>query len=201
MSRSNVAVTGIVLMAGALGLALPVEAQTSEAPVNLFSGDTLGAEVGSSVLMRTPSSLTMVVETTGLIPGDIYTNWWVIFNNPEHCVGGCNAEDFANPDVMASVLFATGGTVGDNGLGHFAAHRRIGYRGVIVFGPGIMKPLTAEVHYVIRTHGPAIPGLVQSQISTLNGGCPSNPNFNFQVNGLPGGNTCSDPQAIVHPLP
>jgi len=33
------------------------------------------------------------------------------------------------------------------------------------------KTFSAEVHIVLRSHGPAIPGIIDEQISTFEGGC------------------------------
>lgn len=41
-------------------------------------------------------------------------------------------------------------------------------------GNELLDAKGAEIHFVIRTHGQAIPDLVDEQISTLNGGCPPN---------------------------
>ncbi len=40
-----------------------------------------------------------------------------------------------------------------------------------LFGGGLQKPMSAEIHFVVRTHGPAIPGKVDSMLYTVNGGC------------------------------
>lgn len=39
------------------------------------------------------------------------------------------------------------------------------------FGPGLLRPRRAELHIVLRGHGPAVAGEVAEQISSLNGGC------------------------------
>lgn len=46
-----------------------------------------------------------------------------------------------------------------------------------MFGRGLTNPTQAEIHAVVRTHGPVIPGMVDEQIHTFNGGCdPGQPN-------------------------
>jgi hypothetical protein len=106
--------------------------------------------------------------------------WWVIFNNPEFCVGGCDEEDFSNPTVNASAFFADGEVIGLNGLGNFSAQVGIGQLpnpNQVLFGNGLFNPLTAEVWNVVRDHGPASsdPVLRNAQLTTFNGGCTLTP--------------------------
>ncbi|MGH9370762.1 MAG: hypothetical protein ACRD15_04450 [Vicinamibacterales bacterium] len=82
---------------------------------------------------------------------------------------------------MASVIWATGGLVGDNGVGHFDAHLEVGVLpalpGQIAFGPGLLDAQNAEIHYVLKYHGPAAadPAILQKQITTIYGGCSGGP--------------------------
>jgi len=41
----------------------------------------------------------------------------------------------------------------------------------IVFGPGLLDAQTAEIHLVVRTHGPAVDDVFADQVSTFGGGC------------------------------
>lgn len=86
---------------------------------------------------------------------------------------------------------ATGHVIGGNGKGNFSGHRNIGDTGDCMFGPGLQNN-QQEVHVVVRTHGEAIPGLVNEQISTLNGGC--NP-------GEPNEGVCANVQGAAFPVP
>ncbi len=106
--------------------------------------------------------------------------WWVIFNNPEFCVGGCGEDDFSNAAVNASVFFADGEVIGSNGLGNFSAQVGIGQLpspNQVELGNGLFNPLTAEVWNVVRDHGPASsdPALLNAQLTTFNGGCTLTP--------------------------
>lgn len=137
----------------------------------------------SAKLTRGEDAVWVRVKTTGLPPG-AYTNWWIIFNNPDECAGGpggCNGDDFGNPAVMASVRIATGGVVGSNGIGRFrTTPLEVGdVSGSAVqhlFGPGLLSAKDAEIHYLIRYHGPAGTGdhLIR-QTTTVNGGCLEDP--------------------------
>ena len=139
----------------------------------------------SSTLVRTKNGITMTIHTSELEEGAAYTVWWVVFNNPEFCVAGCNGPDLGIPEVAGSVLWATGHVIGNNGVGNFAANLGEGKpKGQILVGPGLLDAEGAEVHFIVRSHGQPIPGLVNEQISTVGGGC--------------GTNVCEDVQFGIH---
>jgi hypothetical protein len=82
---------------------------------------------GKSELFRSDDEICMNIHTKALREG-AYTIWWFAFNSPEHCtspvaVGGarCGSGDVGNTAVNASVLWATGGIVGPDGVGYFNA--------------------------------------------------------------------------------
>jgi len=153
-----------------------------------------GHVTGSAQLHRKKEGIRIEVNTTELGAGYAYTNWWIIFNNPEHCAGGaggCNGDDFSNPDVEGSVLYATGRVADSDGNATFRAFLPVGLIRADgqrhLFGPGLQDPKKAEVHYVIRSHGPASTGSdLHAQLSTVGGLCSVV-------------NPCFDPQAIVFP--
>jgi hypothetical protein len=132
----------------------------------------------------------MSIQTTGLAQ-EAYTVWWIVFNNPANCSDGACGEDdififdedgnIIGPNVPGreaaeiSVLWAAGNVVGVAGNAGFAGHLQEGkIKGDINFGPGLTNVDGAEIHLVVRTHGPAIPGRVKEQISTFLGGCDVN---------------------------
>ena len=146
-----------------------------------------GEIIGTSTLHRNGNGVTVNFKTTDLIPGHAYTLWWVIWNNPENCVvpGACSEADFdpaLGPDHIPSVgvqlLFANGQVAGNNGKGNFSAHLKENddtgsiheLFGLPNFG-GLQDAETAEIHAVLRSHGPKIPGLVNEQINSYVGGC------------------------------
>jgi hypothetical protein len=51
------------------------------------------------------------------------------------------------------------------------------------FAGGLIFPMTAEIHMVIRTHGTAStdPAVLTQQLTTHDGGCPPNTCSNIQV--------------------
>ena len=158
-------------------------------------------EVGSSILRRNPSAIQLSIETSELEPDYAYTVWWLVFDRPEYCSApGCGEDDVfedalaGGPNKMElSILGAADGSVvSEDGTADYRGLLRKYDQRKVFFGDGLDYPMTAEVHYVIRSHGPAIPGLVKQQISTFNGGCDA---------GQPNEGLCEDVQFSVHLAP
>lgn len=140
---------------------------------------------GSSNLRRNKNTISMNYKVEDLTPGYAYTVWWVIWNNPESCStpNACIEPDFAiADDVKVEVLYAAGNVVGGSGKGNFSGSLKendtSGSINESVFGlpsyGGLLDAQNAEVHLVLRSHGPAIPGEVNEQINTYPGGCSIN---------------------------
>ncbi|MGF1543891.1 MAG: hypothetical protein ACFB00_05235 [Parvularculaceae bacterium] len=196
MKRSTIAAAAL-----AAGLfAAPANAAQFRADAVTFQqpdgSPAAGETVGKATLSRLPTGARLRVRTSGLQPGEAYSVWWVVFNNPGACAPtGCSASDFATPAVEASVLNATGRLARDDGSAAFAAFLPIGFihsnpevdPALVrhLFGPGLQNSYTSEIHVVVRSHGPAN-GQVD-QISTFNGSCLNAPPA------LP----CFDPQVVV----
>ena len=169
--------------------ASPNAATRDTAGVFPFAGgpDIAGA---SSTLVRNDGGVTMTIHTSGLVPGNAYTVWWIVFNNPAACEGGCGLDDLTRPDVRASLVYATGHVVGSD-TANFGAWLGVGDTAHVLASPpspagpyGLEDARKAEIHLVIRTHGPADPAYLPAQISSFNGGCPPN--------------TCTNVQASMH---
>ena len=146
--------------------------------------------VGSANLHRNKNGVTANFKTSDLEPG-AYTLWIVVFNDPTACIEGCNEPDLFIEAVKGAVIFGTGHVVGNNGKGNFSARLNEGDNPVALFGltSGLLDSQTAEIHLVLRTHGPAIPGIVNEQIDSYFGGCaPDNGTF-----------ACEDILAAVFP--
>jgi len=144
-----------------------------------------------STLIRNDAGVTMTIHTSGLVPGNAYTVWWVIFNNPAACVDGCGLDDLLDPvrsvATRVSLVFATGHVVG-NDTANFGAWLGVGdLRDVLPKPPspagpyGLENARTAEVHLVIRSHGPADPQLLPDQINSFLDGCSTNSCANVQA--------------------
>ena len=138
---------------------------------------------GTSTLHRNKNGITVNFKATGLNPG-AYTIWWVIWNNPQDCAtpDECNDGDFGQAVLVeVEVMYAAGHVVGNNGKGNFSAHLNAGddtpesmntaFGFPSVGGLRVGNTFDAEVHIVLRTHGPTVPGLVNDQISSYAGGC------------------------------
>ena len=117
--------------------------------------------------------------------------WMLLWNDPDQCGGGgglvCNPMMGDAPDC---VLFTAGHVVGNKGTLNYSGHRRVfdtsGFIGGAACADGLTKPQDAAIHLIIRSHGPKLPGQVNLQISTVDGGCDVN--------------VCEDVQGAAHEL-
>ncbi len=169
-----------LLLVALAGPALAVRSSTTE--VRQISD---GQVVGTSTLTRRDDLLALRIET-GSLPSGTYTVWWVLFNEPGNCSDGeCGMDDLSNEDAEASALWATGGVVGNDGVGEFFAylteHEALGQ---VLLGDGLTDAKKAEVHLVIRWHGPPSGDVdtLKDQFTTVEGGC----------------SPCEDQQFAVH---
>ena len=169
---------------------------------NVVTGDM----IGKSTLHRNGNGITVNFKTTGLMPGHAYTLWWVVWNKPEKCATpfACVESDFANAlNVEVQLLYATGSVAGNNGNGNFSAHLKENddsgsiheLFGLPNFG-GLQDAHRAEIHAVLRSHGPKIPGQVNEQINSYEGGCVVNFAPFSEVPDEPG--ECGDIIAAIH---
>jgi hypothetical protein len=136
---------------------------------------------GYANLLRRSHGIFVNVRTTKLTPGHVYTLWWVIWNNPENCETpfACNDGDFARADmVKVEVMYAAGAVARWNGKATFLAYLKENdasgtINPLFLLPPygGLHDSKKAEVHVVVRCHGPKIPGMVREQITTYGGGC------------------------------
>ena len=130
----------------------------------------------------------MTFHSQGLTPGTVATAWWVFFNDPKECATDpCRVADLlTNPASQPSLLYAAGRVVGPDGALDMGSFRAAGdTTGGESFPPfPATNPKHAQVHIVIRTHGPALladPAALALQLTTFNGGCPPNTCANVQV--------------------
>lgn len=142
-----------------------------------------------SMLVRTNNGVFMTLTTQGLVPGTVATVWFAIFNTPAACATNpCTPVDLDNPATHGGLFNNGGRIVGADGSATFGGFRAIGDETGRERGTrGLILPRTAEIHLVVRTHGPAIlndPMVLSQQLSMFNGGCPPN--------------TCTTIQASVH---
>lgn len=145
---------------------------------------------GAATLIRTDDGISFRVYTSGLSPG-AHTLWIVIFNKPQNCAGGpgaCLGPDLGNPAVKGSIVYGTGYSVGDDGVGNFQGSLAEGppEAGRLVNVPaglvnGLKNAKKAEIHLVVRDHGPIMAGAAVDQFTTFEAGC----------------GVCQDEQAVI----
>ncbi|HWP42336.1 MAG TPA: hypothetical protein VNO14_03805 [Blastocatellia bacterium] len=140
---------------------------------------------GGSILVRNREGVQMSLHSFGLEPGTVVTAWFVFFNNPKQCATRpCSVADLSNPQVQASLVNGTGRIVGPDGTADFGAFKAVNDTTGAFSGPGLLNAMKAEIHLVVRGHGPAIlddAEQLRQQLSTFNGGCPPNTCENLQV--------------------
>ncbi len=179
----------VTLLAGAFSLpAAPlVQADPSNKisiePLLVIPGLTVVPGTGST-LVRTQDAVGATVHAAGLTPGNVYTFWVTTFNYPKHCATTpCSAADVPNPEVQASLNFGASQIAGEDGTVDFTAYRAVGDLTGVFLGPGLLEPRKAQIHLVVRNHGPASadPAVLHQQLSMFNGGCPPNTCVNAEV--------------------
>jgi len=180
------------VIAGVAVFGLPITAAAGDTfqAVNVVDFVTGTAVGGGATLIRSRQAVDVRIATSGLAPNAAYTLWWVVFNNPAACVGGCGADDVERPEVHASVINAAGFVTGTDRTANVTAHLEAGapVEGIeVLVGSGLERGhgFRAEIHLVVRNHGPILPGRVAEQISRFLGGCDV-----F---------ACADPQVAVFP--
>lgn len=156
---------------------------------------------GASILLRNDEGVAYTFSTRSLRRAAPYTNWWVNFNNPEDCTTpcACSDVDFGNPEVDIGVFWATGRVT--NGFGQADFSAQVAYGDLpggedqVPFAPAFASPIEpgAEIHLIVRAHGPRLRGALEEQLTQFNGGCPPHP-----VDSLEG---CVDVQFSVHRSP
>lgn len=171
------------------GLSSPVSAHNDKAAVRHFED---GSEVGQGSHTRlNRHKVEANAHLRNLTPGDAITVWAVVFESPDECVDGCGGDDvdaaFAaadDPDltdlVDITLTYAAGGVV--NPGGNLNLRNGIGGGQILVGDGEVNNPHSAEIHFVIRSHGPHQPGT--GDTTSVGGGCDT------QV--------CSDIQFSVH---
>jgi hypothetical protein len=157
----------------------------SQSKGGVFAFADPATQVGTSTLIRNKDYVSTTVSTSGMTPGHTMTLWWVAINNPAACEdqGGeidgvpCNMPDLFNPEVQAAVLYGDGSVVNAAGRASFQARLYEGETpGSIadllgIPSIGMFDANAAEIHLVVRSHGPAIPGQVEEQLASYVGGC------------------------------
>ena len=169
--------------------------KTSITKVVQFSNQSVTVPYAGASLSRNNEAVFGEISTSGIGSGRVVTLWWAIFNDSQFCGGAvCTPADLNNPLVNGSLQLGGGQIVGLNGRADFSGYLAVGdntgfYR-LPMFpnmpdpAPGVINAKGAEIHLVIRDHGPASsdPAILQQQLSSFPGGCTvSNPCANIQA--------------------
>lgn len=181
------------------------------------AGDVV--EGSSARVYRAEDGVSYEIRTSGLVKGHGYTVWFFSYDNPDACITGdgtagsrCTVADlFFNPAALGSLMWGRSGKfVKTSGIARFKGHRPHNAvpcatepavvdedcSGVLI-GRGLLHPMTAEIHFVLRDHGPDQKG-VEDETTTINGGCDPETNAGMPVYGpgwgTPGNFACYDPQ-------
>lgn len=178
---ASLAATSLCLWAGLGAQAGPADVNTADA--YWWWGDP----AGSSRIVRTDKGISGNISVhlgneSGSAGGIVITLWLVIFNNPGECAGECVDADLFNPAVMADVVYGGGNVVGGSEKAtigfRYAAGSNAGSIATLFGMPtndgegyGLRDPRGAEVHYVIRFHGPVNTEAMPAQLQGYEGGC------------------------------
>lgn len=139
-----------------------IQAIAANAPVGIQTTDAVSTADGSTVygtarLVRNSSGLTVELSTTKLVPGDVYTLWWII--------------EQPSGEIVTN---AAGAVVDQRGQAHFGGHLSVGPLpsdpDVTLEGSVFDSPF-ADVLLIVHHHGPKIPGIVGKMLGTFATGC------------------------------
>lgn len=131
-----------------------------------------------------------------------------MFNVPELCRDAdtedgrnfrCGPGDVPNPAAGFSIVYGVGHEVEveEDELDTFAGERARFDRDGVIIGLGLLDPRGAEIHLIVRDHGPCDDDGCGDRTTTVDGGC-SNPHFGGLFRpmwGEPGDYECAAPQA------
>jgi hypothetical protein len=131
-----------------------------------------GAE---ATLVRERDAVRYRINTEGLEPGNAYTVWFVVVNDPTACDASPCAppQIIGDPTVDGQVTFAKDGEIARrDGTARFGARIKAG---PLLDGwlpvQGLDDPMGAEIHLVLNDHGPIIDDLKREMLSTYRAGC------------------------------
>lgn len=149
-------------------------------------------------LLTSSDGATMTLTTGQLEPGHVTTAWWVIMTRPELCeTSPCSPEDVIGgaDRVGTQIVYADGVVNGSDGTASFSAHLAAGEVQNGWYDQSFDNPGDAEIHLVLNDHGPLLPEIAASMLTSYRGGCSDDslpPPFpaTAKANGTPGPNSC-----------
>lgn len=196
----RITVFGTLILLAALA-AMPAAAQsgdsgnvkTSIGPVVQFGNPSVVVPFAGASMSRNNAGVFGTISTSGLTPGHVVTLWWAFFNTPAGCANTiCAPSDLNRLIVNGSLQFGGGQIVGANGRADFSGYVGVGdSSGYFALFPnmpdppvGLVDPKGAQIHLVIRDHGPASTdaATLSAQLNSFGGGCtPTNTCTNVQA--------------------
>ena len=147
---------------------------TNHVETHPSQGDVRVIDNAKATLVMTKSGAFANIETSELVPGNAYTLWFVVINEPSACENSpCNANDVLKRTSMtkADVGYGDGLIAGNDGKGHFTTFRSLGELPQAWLGTGFTDPWASEIHLVVHDHGPVIAGREAEMTGTYRGGC------------------------------
>lgn len=203
-----------ILAAAMLSLAASTVASTAlSAPqradviTHPSQGEVTVSNANGARLAWSGDSVFVALDAKDLAPNHAYTMWVVAINAPENCTSvPCSEEDVMEHAevVKADIGYGSGAVAGSDGTASFAAFQPVGLMPHSWFGRGLTNT-AAEIHLVIRDHGPLVRGQEAEMLGTFRAGCdaesvPETLPAAAQSDGQPGGYHCVDVQAAVFPV-
>ena len=174
------------------------------------NGKSGAVEGAWAQLVRNKNGISYQIHAEQLNPGNAYSLWLVVINNPAACAATpCSAVDIlTNPNTDSQVRSGgTGSVAGAAGKGTLAGAAKAGPLSGWLDGRSLHDPFSAEVHLVINDHGPKLPEFMPGMITTYRAGCSDASPFpgvfppSALADGEVGPNICLLFQAAVFPAP
>jgi len=174
MKRIKFPALSIALIA-LFGIPLQASAQTAFQAADVMNFSDGMATTGGMTLSRSDNSVQLRGSMAGLDKKTVYSVWWIIFNNPNGCVGGgagvCTGDDaYPGGPADASVANASGFVTGTDGIGYFVGELETGAlpSGMCCFGQ-LNDAVGAEIHIVVQTHGRGVAGTFATEMTNPTG--------------------------------
>ncbi len=181
-----------LVVAAACGESIPTEPDAAGASPSFAGVSSASADVhvfpagpaipgASARLQRSAAGVNAWFQTRDLLPGHAYTLWYVVFNHPAACLApnACALADVFTFDPDVAVDLINGGAIvaGSSGKGTLAGRVKVGELGIR--GIGLLDGFEADIHLVVRDHGPKAAG--SAQLAEFGGGCDVYACANVQV--------------------
>jgi hypothetical protein len=106
-------------------------------------------------LVRTDDNVNCSLRARDLNPGNVYTLWWIVIDNPGDCASSpCTAKDvLGNTElIQADVTNGDGIVAGGSGKGTLSSHLSEGELSNSWLENGFEDARDAEIHLVVNDH-------------------------------------------------